>query len=90
MNPKITSEIRTALRQHPVGPIQLDDESSDEPVFVVRMGDIADLQATVEERMRQKLAEADGDIAAGNVGPWDAEDVKQRGRARLRAQTNDE
>lgn len=90
MNPKITPEIRIALSQHPVGPIQLDDELSNEPVFVVRLGDIPDLQATVDDRIRQKLAEADADIAAGNVAPWDVEDVKRRGRARLRDQTNDE
>ncbi len=90
MNPKITPEIRTALNQHPVGPIQLDDESSNEPIFVVRLGDIADLQATVDDRIRQKLAEADADIAAGDIAPWDAEDVKRRGRERLRSETNDE
>lgn len=88
MNPKMTPEIRTALRQHPAGPIQLDDESSGEPVFVVRLSDITDLQSKLDDRIRQKLAEADADIAAGNIGPWDAEDVKQRGRARMDAKTN--
>ena len=89
MNPKITPEIRAALSQHPVGPVQLDDDSSSDPVFVVRMADIPNLQALVDDRIRQELAKADADIAAGKVGPWDAEDIKQRGRARLRAETNE-
>ena len=87
MNPKITPDIRTALQQHPVGPIQLDDESSGEPVFLVRLADISDLQALIDERIRLKLAEADEDIAKGNVASWDTEDVKQRGRLRLDAST---
>ena len=90
MNPKITPEIRTALSQHPHGPIRLNDETAGEPVFVVRLGDIADLQATVDEQIRQKLAEADADIDAGNVAPWDADEIKQRGRARLHARNNGE
>lgn len=88
MNPKITPEIQDALRQHPGGPIQLDDESSGDPVFVVRLSDIADIQAKIDDRIRQKLSEADADITAGNVAPWDAEGVKQRGRARLQARAN--
>ena len=90
MNPKITPEIRTALNRHPVGPIQLEDVSSNEPVFVVRLGDIPDLQATADDRIREKLAEADADIAAGKVAPLDLEDVKQRGRARLQAPASGE
>lgn len=90
MNPKITPEIRNALRQHPAGPVQLDDESSNEPVFVVRLSDITDLQSKLDERVRQELAEADADIADGNVAPWDAEEVKRRGRARLNARTNND
>ena len=88
MNPKMTPEIRSALRQRPAGPVQLDDESSSEPVFVVRLSDITDLQSKLDDRIRQKLAEADADIAAGDVAPWDAEDVKQRGRARLDARAH--
>jgi len=88
MDPKMTPEIRTALRQHPAGPIQLDDESLGEPVFVVRLSDIADLQSKLDDRIRQKLVEADADIADGNVAQWDAEDVKRRGRARLDAQAS--
>ena len=83
MNPKITPEIQDALRQHPAGPIQLDDESAGEPVFVVRLSDIPDLQAKIDDRIRQKLAEADSDIARGRVVGWDPEDIKQRGQARL-------
>ena len=86
----MTPEIRNALRQHPVGPVQLDDESSSEPVFVVRLSDITDLQSKLDERVRQKLAEADADIADGNVASWDAEEVKRRGRARLNARTNND
>lgn len=90
MNPKITPEIQAALRLHPVGPIQLDDESSGEPIFLVRLADIADLQAKIDDRIRQKLVEADVDIADANVASWDVEDVKRRGRARLRDQVNDD
>lgn len=90
MNPKITPEIRSALFQHPVGPIQLDDESSNEPVFVVRLADIPNLQAAVDDRIRAKLAEADADIVAGDVAAWNADDIKQRGRQRLRNRTGNE
>ncbi len=88
MNPKMTPEIRTALLQHPAGPVQLEDDSSGEPVFVVRLSDITDLQSKLDDRIRQKLVEADADIADGNVAPWDAEDIKQRGRARLDARAD--
>ncbi|NLS93409.1 MAG: hypothetical protein GXX96_14725 [Planctomycetaceae bacterium] len=90
MNLKITPEIQDALRRHPVGPIQFDGDLLGEPVFVVRLSDVVDLQAKVDERIRKKLAEADADIANGDVALWDAEGVKQRGRARLQAQTNDD
>lgn len=90
VNPKITPEIRAALSEHPAGPVQLDDDSSSDPVFVVRLSDISNLQALVDDRIRKELAEADADIAADKVGPWDAEEIKQRGRARLSAQMNDE
>ena len=90
MNPKITPEIRSALSQHPVGPIQLDDDASNEPVFVVRLSDIPDLQAKIDGRIREKLAEADADIAAGRVTPWDVADIKRRGRARLDNQPGEE
>lgn len=66
----------------------MDDGSSGEPVFVVRLSDIPDLQSKIDGRIRLKLAEADADISAGEVAPWDAEDVKQRGRARLDAQAD--
>lgn len=90
MNPKITREIRTALSQHPIGPIQLDDEASKEPVFVVRLGDVPDLQLKIDDCIRQNLAEADVDISGGKVAPWDSEDIKRRGQMRLRGETNDE
>ncbi len=88
MNPKMTPEIRTALRQQPAGPTQLEDDASSEPVFVVRLSDITDLRSKLDDRIRQKLAEADADIADGNIAPWDPEDIKRRGRARLDAQTD--
>ena len=84
--PKITTDIRDAL-QH--GPVQLDDDSSNEPVFVLRLGDITNLQALVDDRIRQKLTEADADIAAGDVGDWDVQEIKRRRRARLANDSND-
>lgn len=80
MNPKVTPELRSALDAHPLGPIQLDDEGSGEPVFLVRLSDIPTLQATVDQRIRQRLTEADADIAAGKLADWDAGDIKRRVR----------
>ena len=53
-----------------------------------RLADIPDLQATVDSHFREKLAEADSDISAGRVAPWDGENIKQRGLTRLSAKTN--
>ena len=90
MNPKLTLEIRIALSQHPVGPIRLEDDEFSEPVFVVRLADIPNLQSLVDERIRERLEEADGDIAAGNVASWDAADIKRRGRRRLQDREQDD
>ena len=83
MNPKLTPELRAALNEHPVGPIRLEDDASSEPVFIVRLADIPNLQSLVDERIRAQLREADADIAAGDVATWDAADIKRRGRQRL-------
>lgn len=90
MNPKMTPEIRDALQRHPVGPIQLDDEVSGETVFLIRLSDIPDLQSKIDYRIRQCLTEADADIANGNVGPWDADDIKRRGRSRMNLPASDD
>lgn len=87
MNPKITPEIQSALEQHPVGPIRLEGEPGTAPVFLVRLDDIANLQEVVDERIREKLAEADADIESGNVSDWDAEQVKLRGRMNFEGQS---
>ena len=83
MNPKLTPELRAALSQHPVGPIQFEDETAAEPVYLVRLADIPSLQSLVDDRIRQKLAEADAAIAAGDVAELDVEDIKRRGRTRM-------
>lgn len=82
MNPQITPEILAALEQHPVGPIRLDGETPSGPVYLMRLDDIASLQELVEDRIREKLAEADADMAAGRVEELDVEDIKRRGRDR--------
>lgn len=87
MNPKITPEIQTALEQHPVGPIRLEGEPGTAPVFLVRLDDIANLQEVVDERIREKLTEADADIEAGAISDWNAEQVKLRGKMNLESQS---
>jgi hypothetical protein len=82
MNPRITPEIRSALEHHPVGPVRLEGDAEGRPVYLVRLDDIANLQELVDSRIREKLAVADLDIAAGRVEEFDGEDIKQRGRER--------
>ncbi|MHB8901944.1 MAG: hypothetical protein ACYC6Y_24575 [Thermoguttaceae bacterium] len=82
MNLKMTPEIRNVLQHHPAGLIPLEDDSSSEAVFLVRLSDIPDLQSKIDDRIRQHLAEADADIVAGNVAPWNVEDIKRRGQER--------
>ena len=48
----------------------------------MRLDDIASLQELVDDRIREKLAEADADIAAGHVEELDVEGIKRRGRDR--------
>ncbi|MEM9942074.1 MAG: hypothetical protein AAF939_10840 [Planctomycetota bacterium] len=43
MNPKLTPEMLSALNQQ-AGPIPLDGGESSQPVFLIRMDDILDLQ----------------------------------------------
>lgn len=87
MNPKLTPEMMSALNQQ-VGPIPLESENSDEPVFLVRLQDIPDLQKLVDKKIKEKLAQADEDIEAGRVANWDVEDIKKRGRARFEKRNN--
>ena len=82
MKQKITPEILTALEQYPVGPILLEGDTAAGPVYLMRLDDIANLQELVDDRIREKLAEADADIAAGRFEEWDVEGVKRRGRDR--------
>lgn len=82
MNPKITREIQSALEQHPVGPIRLDGDTVTGPVYLMRLDDIANLQEVVDGRIRDKLTEADADIAAGRVEEWNPEEIKRRGHER--------
>lgn len=86
----MTPEIRNVLQQHPAGLIPLEDDSSSEVVFLVRLSDIPDLQSKIDDRIRQHLAEADVDIATGDVAPWDVEDIKRRGQDRLNHSTDTE
>ena len=83
MNPQITPEIRSALQQHPVGPVRLEGEAEGGPVYLVRLDDIANLQELVDARVRDALTEADQDITAGSVVEWNPSDVKRLGRERL-------
>jgi hypothetical protein len=83
MNPKITPEILSALEQHPTGPIRLEGESGATPVYLVRLDDIANLQELVDRRVRESLAEANDDIAAGRTGEWNPEEIKRRGHERF-------
>ena len=46
----------------------------------MRLSDIAHLQELIDDRIHEKLGEADADIAAGHVEELDVEDVKRRGR----------
>ena len=80
MNPRITPEIRTALQQHPVGPVRMEGNDGESPVFLVRLDDIASLQELVDGRIQDALSAADQDIADGKVMEWDADAIKQRGR----------
>ena len=82
MNPKITPEIRSALKDHPIGPVLLEGELDGGPVYLMRLDDIANLQALDDSRIREELTEADEDIAAGRTSEWNADDIKSRGRER--------
>jgi len=79
MNPQMTPEIRNALEQHPVGPVRLDGDAEGGPVYLVRLDDIANLQELVDGRVRNALAEADEDIAAGDIVDWNPAEMKRRG-----------
>ncbi|WP_148080404.1 hypothetical protein [Roseimaritima ulvae] len=83
MNPQITPEIRSALERHPVGPVRLEGDAEGGPVYLVRLGDIANLQELIDGRVRDALVEADEDIAAGRIVDWDPEEMKRLGRERL-------
>lgn len=83
MNPQLTPEIRTALERHPDGPVRLDGETDRGPVYLMRLDDIANLQELIDQRVQEKLGEADQDIAAGRLVSWNPESVKERGRERL-------
>lgn len=89
MNPQLTPEIRSALEQHPVGPVRLDGDAEGGPVYLVRLDDIANLQELLDGRVREALAEAEHDIAAGRIVDWNPEDMKRLGRDRLTGSDRD-
>ncbi|MEM7456081.1 MAG: hypothetical protein AAF456_17160 [Planctomycetota bacterium] len=80
MNLRITPEIQAALDQYPAGPIRLDSDDDNNPVFLLRLDDIANLQEVVDGRIQEKLAEADADIKAGRVSEWDIDQLKRKAR----------
>ena len=80
MNPRITPEIRTALQQHPVGPVRMEGDAGENPVFLVRLDDLASLQELVDGRIGDALAEAGQDIANDRVTDWDPATIKKQGR----------
>ncbi|MCD0461424.1 hypothetical protein [Roseiconus lacunae] len=82
MNPQITPEIRSALEQHPVGPIRLDGDAEGGPVYLVRLDDLANLQELIDGRVRDALGDADDDIAAGRIVDWNPGEMKRLGRER--------
>ena len=89
MNPQITPEIRNALEQHPVGPVRLSGDSNDEPVYLVRLDDIAALQELADSRVRDALTKADEDMEANQVIDWNPQDLKQLGRQKLSEHESD-
>ena len=82
MNPQITPEIRSALEQHPVGPVRLDGDTDGGPVYLVRLDDIANLQELIDGRLRDALAVADDDIAADRIVNWDPHESRWLERER--------
>lgn len=82
MNPQITPEIRSALEQHPVGPVRLDGDAEGGPVYLVRLDDLANLQELIDGRVRDALGDADDDIAAGRIVDWSDGEMKRLGRER--------
>lgn len=89
MNIKMTPEIQAALNEFPVGPIRLENSSDDQPVFLLRLDDIANLQELVDGRIQVKLTEADADIEAGRVLDWDVEKIKKRARSQYTTPNED-
>ncbi len=82
MNPQMTPEIRSALEQHPVGPVRLEGHTDGGPVYLIRLDDMANLQDLIDDRTRNALAEADKDIAIGRIVDWNPVEMKQLGRER--------
>ncbi len=79
---KLTPEMISALRQQ-AGPIAMESDKENETVFLVRLEDVANLQKQVDQTMVTKLQEADKDIRAGKIEPWDVQDIQRRGRMRF-------
>lgn len=90
MNPRITPEIRSALQQHPVGPVRLEGDAEGGPVYLVRLDDLANLQQLIDGRVREALTTADQDIADGKLVEWDPSDVKRIALERLSERCRDE
>ncbi|QDV12421.1 hypothetical protein CA51_23040 [Rosistilla oblonga] len=89
MKPQMTPEIRSALDKHPVGPVRIDGDTGGGPVYLVRLDDIANLQALVDSRVGEALSEADEDITAGRIVEWNPDAMKRLGRERFSGSDQD-
>ena len=79
MTPKITNEQREALHQTPGKPVDVEDDQSAEVYVLVAK---ADFRQMVDEELRRQLQIGFDQVAAGDVGEWDADEMLEEAHRR--------
>ncbi len=81
MAPKITEQIRNAVKEHPGQPIKLQDEQTQKVYLLI---DESAMPSLWEEYIRQEVGKGLAAIDRGEVEDWDVESVKAEGREVLK------
>jgi hypothetical protein len=79
MTPKLTDEMRHALRSHPDGPVEIEDAETRQVYVLVAKESFREL---IHEELLRELQVGFDQADAGRLSDWDPEEIKAEGRRR--------
>lgn len=79
MAPKLSDEQRQALNQQPRGPVDVEDDQTQQIYVLVAKEDFRQL---VDVELRRELQVGFDQADRGELAEWDPEDIRREGRRR--------